>query len=55
VSEPGRVVRAGKALVVATGDGTLEIGEVQLAGKKRMASADFLRGYSLPEGVMLGE
>lgn len=54
-SVPGQVLRAGKGLVVAAGEGAVEIGEVQLAGKKRMVAADFLRGFSISEGTMLGE
>ena len=35
----------GLGLIVACGDGWLHIMELQLAGKKRMKTSDFLRGY----------
>lgn len=52
---PGRVVKTGKALVVETGEGAVEISEVQLSSKKRVSTGDFLRGFSLPEGTVLGQ
>ncbi|RJR29537.1 MAG: methionyl-tRNA formyltransferase [Desulfobacteraceae bacterium] len=52
---PGRVVRSREGLTVETKGGAVGIGEVQLAGKKRISAADFLRGFSLPEGAVLGE
>jgi methionyl-tRNA formyltransferase len=51
---PGRVVRSRKGLTVETGGGAVEIREVQLAAKKRISAVDFLRGFSLPEGTVLG-
>ena len=54
--EPGSIVRITKdELCIATGEGSLSVLEVQLEGKKRMATADFLRGVTLTEGEMLGE
>jgi len=38
---------------VQSGKGTLEILEVQRAGKKRMPVADFLRGCKLQPGTLL--
>lgn len=38
---------------VKTGDGILIIEELQLAGKKRMKTADFLRGYTVEPGTRL--
>ena len=35
---------------VQTGQGLLVLEEVQLEGKKRMAAADFLRGFPLEAG-----
>jgi len=35
-------------LVVGTGDGALEIMELQPAGKRRMAAAEYLRGLREP-------
>ena len=47
---PGTLYSDGKSrLRVATGDGWFEVTELQLAGKKRMAAADFLRGFRNPE------
>jgi methionyl-tRNA formyltransferase len=34
-------------LSVACGEGVVNIEELQLAGKKRMLAADFLRGFNL--------
>jgi methionyl-tRNA formyltransferase len=54
---PGQVVRAeGDVLWVAAGDGRcLAIEELQLAGKRRMTAAEFLRGHRLEPGDQLGE
>lgn len=38
-------------LVVATGDGTLEIIQIQPSGKRPMSAADFLRGHPLGPGA----
>lgn len=40
-------------LVVQTGQGALEILEVQKAGKKRMAAREFIKGYPLVQGSRL--
>ena len=53
---PGRVIRnGGGGLYVETGKGVIEIREVQYSGKKRLTAPDFLRGFSLSEGTILGE
>ena len=53
--DPGQVLRAeGGELVVACGEGALSLLEVQVAGKKRMAAADWLRGSRLEAGTVLG-
>lgn len=41
-------------LGVATGKGILVLGELQLEGKKRLPAKEFLRGYSLKPGTVLG-
>lgn len=41
-------------LPVQTGRGVLYIQELQLEGKKRMQTADFLRGHSILPGTVLG-
>lgn len=43
---------AGRFFVV-TGDGVLEILELQIEGKKRMPTGDFLRGFRIEEGTKL--
>jgi methionyl-tRNA formyltransferase len=51
---PGTVLEAGERWLVAAGDGALELLEVQTAGKRRMAAADFLRGARVAPGERLG-
>ena len=53
---PGRVlIGPGESLRVETGKGVVEVREMQHAGKRRMASGDFLRGFAIPEGTILGK
>jgi methionyl-tRNA formyltransferase len=51
---PGRFVSV-KPLVVACGEGSLELLEVQLEGRKRISAADFANGQRLTENDRLGE
>jgi methionyl-tRNA formyltransferase len=53
---PGTVMggAAGEIRVTAA-DGTVLLKEVQLEGKKRMAGQDFLRGFPIPPGKILGQ
>ncbi len=54
--KPGRVVSADKdGVLIACGSGTLLIKELQLAGRKRLAAGDFLRGCNLEPEMSLGE
>ena len=54
--EPGTVILMDKKhFGVQTGDGMLEILELQLEGKKRMDADAFLRGYQLEDGIKIGE
>ncbi len=54
-AEPGEVIECGARLLVCCGDGgVLSLEELQLAGKKRMAAADFLRGAALTAGIRFG-
>ena len=47
---PGTVLSDGKTfLAIAAADGALEITELQLAGKKRMQAAEFLKGFRDPQ------
>ena len=52
---PGKVVLAdGKQLTVATGEGELSLSAIAPAGKKHMKVDEFLRGYRVREGDILG-
>jgi len=51
---PGRFLSL-KPLVVACGDGSLELLEVQLEGRKRISAADFANGQRLTDNDILGE
>jgi methionyl-tRNA formyltransferase len=53
---PGRLLQERRRLLVACGEGSaLELMEVQLAGKKRMAAEAFLNGYKLEADETFGE
>jgi methionyl-tRNA formyltransferase len=47
---PGTVLEATGRLVIAAGDGALEIVELQPAGKRAMSASDFLRGNRIGPG-----
>lgn len=52
---PGTVLNASaEGIVVATQDAALVLTEVQRAGGKRLAAADFLRGFTVESGLRLG-
>jgi methionyl-tRNA formyltransferase len=51
---PGTIVCADKQLLVATGDGTVEVAQLQPAGKRSMPAADFLRGHAVAVGDRFG-
>lgn len=44
---PGTIKADGDKIFVATADNMIEIKELQLAGKRRMTAAEFLRGFKL--------
>jgi len=44
--KPGEILRKENELVVAAGKGALLLNEVQLEGRRRMSTAEFLRGHS---------
>jgi len=48
---PGTIINSGTRVVIATNDGTVEIREVQPAGKRRMPATEWLRGANLPTGA----
>ncbi len=52
--EPGRVMALDEGLAVATGEGALLLGEVQLAGKKALSAEAFARGQRDFVGSLLG-
>mgnify|MGYP002581545776 FL=1 len=53
--KPGTIVRVtDDSIYVQTGDGVLELLEVQLEGKKRMQVKDFLLGHRPQAGIVLG-
>jgi methionyl-tRNA formyltransferase len=52
---PGQIhIQDHRLLVACAGNTWLELLEVQLEGKKRLAAADFLRGITLPANARLG-
>jgi methionyl-tRNA formyltransferase len=53
---PGRITGQGEhTLEVETGKGRVQIRELQLPGKKRLPAVDFLRGFPLDKGTVLGK
>ncbi|MEF3244733.1 MAG: methionyl-tRNA formyltransferase [Caldisericaceae bacterium] len=53
---PGKIVKIEKDFfVVSCGVGAVKVLEVQLEGKKRVPSKDFINGYKLKEGEILNE
>ena len=52
---PGEIIEVKKdSFLVQTGNGALEVRELQIPGKKRMDAGAFLRGYQVKEGERLG-
>jgi methionyl-tRNA formyltransferase len=51
---PGAVLAEGKRLFAGTGVGAIELIEIQLEGKRRMAAAAFLNGFSINANEVLG-
>ncbi len=54
---PGEILAASseEGLIVGTGDGAVEIVELQFEGKKRMPSKLYFVGNSMKVGTKLGE
>jgi methionyl-tRNA formyltransferase len=53
---PGTVLASGReGLEVAAGGGVVRVRSLQLEGRRRLAAADFFKGYQLPVGTVLGE
>lgn len=53
-TSPGIVIGAGATLEIATGTGSVAVGEVQLAGRKRQPVAEWIRGHTVEPGTRLG-
>lgn len=51
----GEVVDNANKIIVQVKDGTIELGEIQLEGSKRMSAADFLRGRAIQKRTVLGK
>ncbi|MBW1780284.1 MAG: methionyl-tRNA formyltransferase [Deltaproteobacteria bacterium] len=52
---PGRVAGYSDAgLMVETGEGCVRIRELQAPGRRRLPASDFLRGFPIDEGTILG-
>ncbi|MDF3071418.1 MAG: methionyl-tRNA formyltransferase [Polyangiaceae bacterium] len=51
---PGTVSILGKRALVATGEGTLELVNAQVEGKKALMAVDLINGRVLAEGLVLG-
>ena len=52
-AEPGTILPGTKGtLLISCGEGVLKAEEVQFEGKKRMSTADFLRGYTVKTPVL---
>lgn len=51
---PGAIIYDSAALKIGTGDGVLQLGELQLEGRKRLSAAEFLRGHPTLVGSVLG-
>ena len=53
---PGTIeANDGKSLIVATGEKSLKLTELQLEGKKRMPADALLRGFNVEKGTVLGK
>jgi methionyl-tRNA formyltransferase len=53
VAEPGQVLAVGATLDVATGEGVLQIHELQRPGGRLLPVGDFVRGYPIEVGEVL--
>ena len=52
--KPGKIIIKDKnRFMVETGKGVIELNEIQLPGKKRIQTADFLRGYKISPDTFL--
>ena len=53
---PGEIIKANEkeGLIISTKNGKLKINKLQLSGRKKMTSGEFLRGYDINSGEVLG-
>lgn len=55
-TEPGTIIEVSpEGMLVATGEGVLNILEIQVPGSKRMTVKDYILGHELDAGTKLGE
>jgi len=54
-AEAGEIVGIGETIVVACGDGSIHIEELQMPGGKRLLAKDFIRGHALNVGQRFGD
>jgi methionyl-tRNA formyltransferase len=54
IAAPGTILQADERLLIATGDGVLELLALQPAGKRAMSAGEFLRGNRVKIGDRLG-
>ncbi|MBI4546786.1 MAG: methionyl-tRNA formyltransferase [Ignavibacteriae bacterium] len=47
---PGEILRADKQLLIAAGEGVIEVLELQQEGKRKLSAEEFLRGYRVQIG-----
>lgn len=50
---PGEVLEAGKTLIVACGDGAVELVTLQRSGRQAQSAEEFLRGFTVEQGDRL--
>lgn len=56
IGKPGEVMLSESGILrVATGDGSIDITEIQMEGGKRLPVGPFLMGRHIPEGTVLGK
>jgi methionyl-tRNA formyltransferase len=56
IGAPGEVLGSTRrGLIIGTGTGSVLLLEIQLEGKRRMSTSEFLRGFPLPTGTRLGQ
>ncbi len=55
MQQPGTIISVEKdCFGILTGDGVLQVKELQLEGKRKMTAEEFLRGFKLELGTVLG-